>query len=174
MSLEMPEELSSLEANGGIYAVWMLLQHLGIDADIQQLIEVCGYEAGYGATMIGLAVGLKNFGFNVQFYTEHDPDLQDIEKLSYAEAAQLQLPVLPAIGYAEILQAFEQNKFVIAYYDTFEGIGNHSLVYDIDEAEISFFDSFDAMSAEDFERQRQAEGICRQVITVDVNDYIAS
>ena len=72
------------------------------------------------------------------------------------------------------MQAFEQNKFVIAYYDTFEGIGNHSLVYDIDEAEISLFDSFDAMSAEDFERQRQAEGICRQVITVDVNDYIAS
>ena len=174
MSLEMPEELSSLEANGGIYAVWMLLQHLGIDADIQQLIEVCGYEAGYGATTIGLAVGLKKFGFNVQFYTEHDPDLQDIEKLSYAEAAQLQLPVLPAIGYAEILQAFEQNKFVIAYYDTLEGVGNHSLVYDIDEAEISFFDSFDTMSAEDFERQRQAEGICRQVITVDVNDYIAS
>ncbi|QXW26874.1 peptidase C39 [Acinetobacter johnsonii] len=173
MSLEMPEELSSLEANGGIYAVWICAD-LGIDADIQQLIEVCGYEAGYGATTIGLAVGLKKFGFNVQFYTEHDPDLQDSEKLSYAEAEQLQLPVLPAIGYAEILQAFEQNKFVIAYYDTFEGIGNHSLVYDIDEAEISFFDSFDAMSAEDFERQRQAEGICRQVITVDVNDYIAS
>lgn len=174
MALEMPEELSSLEANGGIYAVWMLLQHLGIDADIQQLMEVCGHEAGYGATTIGLAVGRKKFGFNVQFYTEHDPDLQESEKRSYAEAAQLQLPVLPAIGYAEILHAFEQNKFVIVYYDTFEGIGNHSLVYDIDEAEISFFDSFDAMSAEDFERQRQAEGICRQVITVDVNDYIAS
>ena len=174
MALEMPEELSSLDANGGIYAVWMLLQHLGIDADIQQLIEVCGYEAGYGATTIGLAVGLKKFGFNVQFYTEHDPDLQEGEKLSYAEAAQLQLPVLPAIGYAHIQQAFEQNQFVIAYYDTLEGVGNHSLVYDINEAEISFFDSFDAMSAEDFERQRQAEGICRQVITVDVNDYIAS
>ena len=41
MSMEIPDELANLDANGGIYAVWMLLQHLGIDADIQQLIEVC-------------------------------------------------------------------------------------------------------------------------------------
>ncbi|WP_180076777.1 cysteine peptidase family C39 domain-containing protein [Acinetobacter sp. YH12251] len=174
MSLEMPEELANLEANGGIFAVWMLLQHLGIDADIQQLIEVCAYEADHGTTTIGLAVGLKKFGFQVKFYTEHDPELQDSEKRSYAEADQLELPILPAIGYAQIQQAFEQNQFVIVYYDTLEGVGNHSLVYDIDETEISFFDSFDAMPAEVFEQQRGAEGICRQVITVGVNNYVAS
>ncbi|WP_353141553.1 cysteine peptidase family C39 domain-containing protein [Acinetobacter pragensis] len=172
MALEMPEELANLEANGGIYAVWMLLQHLGIDADIQQLTEVCSYDAEHGATTIGLAVGLKKFGFNVQFYTDEDPDLQEQEKLSYAEAELLNLPVLPALAYPQIQQAFEQNKFVIVYYDTLEGVGNHSLVYDMDETEISFFDSFDAMSAEVFEQQRQAEGICRQVITVDVNDDV--
>ena len=174
MSMEIPDELANLEANGGIYAVWMLLQHLGIDADIQQLIEVCAYEAGQGTTTIGLAVGLKKFGFQVKFYTEHDPELQDSEKRSYAVADQLELPVLPAIGYAQIQQAFEQNQFVIVYYDTLDGVGNHSLVYDIDETEISFFDSFDAMPADVFEQQRGAEGICRQVITVDVNDYVAS
>ncbi|WP_180162987.1 cysteine peptidase family C39 domain-containing protein [Acinetobacter sp. YH12069] len=174
MSMEIPDELANLEANSGIYAVWMLLQHLGIDADIQQLIEVCAYEAGHGTTTIGLAVGLKKFGFLVKFYTEHDPELQDSEKRSYAEADQLELPILPAIGYAQIQQAFEQNQFVIVYYDTLEGVGNHSLVYEIDEAEISFFDSFDAMPADVFEQQRGAEGICRQVITVDVNDYVAS
>ncbi|MEN8992082.1 hypothetical protein ABD624_08935 [Avibacterium paragallinarum] len=174
MSMEIPDELANLDANGGIYAVWMLLQHLGIDADIQQLIEVCAYEAGHGTTTIGLAVGLKKLGFQVKFYTEHDPELQDSEKRSYAEADQLELLVLPAIGYAQIQQAFEQNQFVIVYYDTLEGVGNHSLVYEIDEAEISFFDSFDAMPADVFEQQRGAEGICRQVITVDVNDYVAS
>lgn len=174
MSMEIPDELANLDANGGIYAVWMLLQHLGIDADIQQLIEVCAYEAGHGTTTIGLAVGLKKFGFLVKFYTEHDPELQDSEKRSYAEADQLELSILPAIGYAQIQQAFEQNQFVIVYYDTLEGVGNHSLVYDIDETEISFFDSFDAMPAEVFEQQRGAEGICRQVITVNVNDYMAS
>ncbi|WP_180173972.1 MULTISPECIES: cysteine peptidase family C39 domain-containing protein [unclassified Acinetobacter] len=174
MSMEIPDELANLEANGGIYAVWMLLQHLGIDADIQQLIEVCAYEAGHGTTTIGLAVGLKKFGFQVKFYTEHDPELQDSEKRSYAEADQLELSILPAIGYAQIQQAFEQNQFVIVYYDTLDGVGNHSLVYDIDETEISFFDSFDAMPADVFEQQRGAEGICRQVIIVDVNDYVAS
>lgn len=174
MSMQIPDELANLEANGGIYAVWMLLQHLGIDADIQQLIEVCGYEAEHGTTTIGLALGLKKFGFNVSFSTAPDPDLQDSEKRSYAEAERLELPVLPAISYAEIQQAFEQNQFVIVYYDTLDGVGNHSLVYDIDETEISFFDSFEAMPADVFEQQRQADGICRQVITVDVNEYVAN
>ncbi|WP_374663597.1 cysteine peptidase family C39 domain-containing protein [Acinetobacter sp.] len=173
MSMQIPDELANLEANGGIYAVWMLLQHLGIDADIQQLIEVCGYEAEHGTTTIGLALGLKKFGFNVSFSTAPDPDLQDSEKRSYAEAEQLKLPILPAISYVQIQQAFEQNQFVIVYYDTLDGVGNHSLVYDIDETEISFFDSFEAMLADVFEQQRQADGICRQVITVDVNEYVA-
>ncbi|OTG79112.1 peptidase C39 [Acinetobacter sp. ANC 5054] len=174
MSVQIPDELADLEANGGIYAVWMLLQHLGIDAEIQQLIEVCGYEAGHGTTTIGLALGLKKFGFQVEFSTAPDPDLQDSEKRQYAEAEQLKLPIVPAISYAEIQQAFEQNQFVIVYYDTLEGVGNHSLVYDIDETEISFFDSFDAMPAKVFEQQRRAEGICSQVITVDANQYFAN
>ena len=172
MALEMPEELANLEANGGVFAVWMLLQHLGIDADIQQLVEVCGYDAGNGTTTIGLAVGLKKFGFNVQFYTEHYPDLQQSEKLSYQEAEQLGLPILPALNYEQIQQAFDQNKFVIVYYDTLEGVGNHSFVYDVNADEICFFDSFDPMPASVFEQQRKAEGICRQVIVVEKNDYI--
>jgi len=159
MAVNIPESLMNLEANGGIYAVWMLLQHLYIDADIEQLIEVCGYDAENGTTTIGLAVGLKKFGFDVQFYTDEDPELQEQEKLSYAEAEQLKLPVLAAINYQQIQQAFEQNKFVIVYYDTLDGIGN--------ETEICFFDSFDAMPASVFEQQQKAEGICRQVIIID-------
>ncbi|MGE8559008.1 MAG: cysteine peptidase family C39 domain-containing protein [Acinetobacter sp.] len=174
MALEIPEELANLEANGGIFAVWMLLQHLGIDAEIQQLLEVCGYEAENGTTTIGLAVGLKKFGFHVQFYTDLDPDLQESEKLSYLEAEQLNLPILPALNYQQIQQAFEQNKFVIVYYDTLENVGNHSLVYDVNEDEICFFDSFDAMPASIFEQQRKAEGICRQVIVVEANNDIDS
>jgi hypothetical protein len=168
MALEMPEELANLDANAGIFAVWMLLQHLGIDADISQLIEVCGYEVDNGTTTIGLAVGLKKFGFDVQFYTDDDPNLQDSEKLSYQEAEQLHLPILPACNYQHIQQAFEQHKFVIVYYDTLEGVGNHSLIYDVNEHEICFFDRFDVMPALVFEQQRQGEGICRQVIVVDL------
>ncbi|SLA40514.1 Uncharacterised protein [Mycobacteroides abscessus subsp. abscessus] len=70
-----------------------------------------------------MAVGLKKFGFKVQFYTDPDPDLQDSEKLSYAKAEQLKLPVLAAIGYQQIQQVFDENKFVIVYYDTLEAHG---------------------------------------------------
>ena len=53
------------------------------------------------------------------------------------------------------------------YYDTLDVVGNHSLVYSIDEQEICFFDSFDAMPASVFEQQRKAEGICRQAIIIE-------
>ena len=174
MALEMPEELANLEANGGLFAVWMLLQHLGIDADIQQLVDVCGYDSENGTTTIGLAVGLKKFGFNVQFYTDHDPDLQESEKLSYQEAEQLDLPILPALNYQQIQQAFDQNKFLIVYYDTLEDVGNHSLVYDVNADEICFFDSFDAMPASVFEQQRRVEGIYRHVNIKKKNGYTES
>lgn len=171
MSKEIPEELANLEANGGIYAVWMLLQHLGIDADIEQLKEVCGYEDGFGTSTIGLAVGLKKFGYPVQFGTDEDLDIQPQEVISYKEAEQLNLSITSAFSYKQIQDAFEQNKFVIVYYDTLEEVGNHSLVYDINETEICFFDSFDAMPKQVFEQQRALEGICRQAIIIETQNY---
>ena len=99
MLSNLPKKLANLEANAGIYAVWMIFRHLGLDPDIEQLKDVCGYVEGDGTTTIGLAVGLKKFGFNVQFYIEQDPDIQDQEKMSYAEAKVLDLPVLNAIEY---------------------------------------------------------------------------
>lgn len=166
MSMEIPDELANLEANGGIYAVWMLLQHLGLDVEIDQLVDVCGYDE-YGTSTLGLAIGLKKFGYQVQFHTDEDlePSVEDLKEL--ALATQVQLPVFPALEYKEILKAFEQKKYLIVYYDTLEGEGNHSLVYAVDENEISFFDSFEAMPAKLFEQQRAQEGIFRQVIVVD-------
>lgn len=169
--MEIPSELANLEANGGIYAVWMLLQHLGIDAEIQQLIDVCGYETGFGTSTIGLAVGLKKFGFNIQFSTDEDLNIQPQEQISYRAAEQLNLAITPALSYEQIQNAFEQHKFVIVYYDTLAGVGNHSLVYDINENEICFFDSFDAMSKPVFQQQRALDGICKQSIVVEVNAF---
>lgn len=169
MSTNLPDELVNLDANAGIYAVWMIFQHLGIDPDIEQLKSVCGYMDGDGTTTIGLAVGLKKFGFQVEFSTDHDPELQPQEIVSYQEAESLNLPVLPVMSFEEIQAAFDAQKFVIVYYDSLDGVGNHSLVYDITETEISFFDSFEPMTKATFEQQRAVEGVCRQVITVQVN-----
>ncbi len=67
---------------------------------------------------------------------------------------------------------FDQNKFVIVYYDTLEGVGNHSLIYGIDDEQIEFFDSFEAMPKLVFEQQRQVEGICRQAILIDDRAFV--
>ncbi len=39
MALEIPESLVNLEANCGIFALWMLFQHHGVEMDISELIQ---------------------------------------------------------------------------------------------------------------------------------------
>ncbi|WP_262471024.1 hypothetical protein [Acinetobacter sp. WU_MDCI_Abxc22] len=70
------------------------------------------------------------------------------------------------LTYQDIQTNIEQGYAIVVYYDTLEGIGNHSLVYSIDDQEICFYDSFDPMKKNIFEQQRQAEGICQQVIII--------
>lgn len=166
MSLDIPEQLQNMNANCGIYAVWMLLQHCDIEIDIQELANVCAYDEEYGTFSIGLAVGLKKMGFTVTFHTDEDLHKDVNELPSYREAERLNIPILPALNYSALQHAVEQNHWVIVYYDTFAGVGNHSLIYDINEREISFFDHFDVMTPAIFEQQRKVEGICQQAILI--------
>lgn len=169
MNLQLPKELVELEANCGMFAVWVVLQHYSIQIEIEQLAKLCHYDPEDGTFSIGLAVGLKKLGFDITFYTDDDPNIHEKEIACYAEARSLNIQIHKALSYQEIQKAVEQGLFAIVYYDTLEGVGNHSLVYSIDEKEICFFDSFDAMSATIFEQQRKAEGICQQVIII--GDY---
>lgn len=172
MSDQIPQSLAELEANGGIFAIWKLFQHYGVDLIIEDLVQLCRHSPDEGTYGIALAVALKKLGLDVTFYTEHDPDPQTTELYFYREASKLNIPVEGVLSYQGICQAIQQGQFVIVYYDTLDGIGNHSLVYDADETEISFFDSFDAMPAAVFEHQRQQEGICQQVIVIDDRNFV--
>ncbi len=172
MSEQIPPELANLEANGGIFAIWKLFQHYGVDLVIEDLVQLCRHSAEEGTYGIALAVALKRLGLDVSFSTEHDPDPQPIELDFYQQASTLGIPVEAEMDYAAIQHAVNQGRFVIVYYDTLEGVGNHSLVYEIDDEEISFFDSFEAMPAQVFEQQRQQEGICQQVIVIDDRHFV--
>ena len=172
MTEQMPQKLMDLEANGGIFAIWKLFQHYGIDLVIEDLVKLCGHSAEEGTYGITLAVALRKLGLDVTFYTEHDPEPQPTEVKFYREASQLNIEVKEVLSYQGILDAVNAGQFVIVYYDTLEGVGNHSLVYDADETEISFFDSFDAMPRNVFEQQRRAEGICQQAIVIDDRHFV--
>ena len=164
--MDIPKQLQDLPANGGLYAIWMLFQHYEVDLEITDLVQLCHHTEDEGTSTISLAVALKQLSLHVSFYTDPDSDLQPTEQWFYQKAAEMSIPVQAAIEYAQILQAIEQGKFVIVYYDTLDGVGNHSLIYSADSEEVCFFDSFDAMPIAVFEQQRQAEGICRQVIII--------
>lgn len=167
MSLDIPESLLRLEANCGVFAIWLILKQYHIHIDIADLIQLCRHDQQEGTFTIDLAVALKKLGFEVSLYTDPDPDIDEKEKQSYVDAQRLQIPIKRALTYSAIQQAFVEDKFIIVFYDTLQGIGNQSLVYSINEQEIAFCDHFEIMSKSVFERQRQADGICQQVIVIE-------
>jgi len=173
MSIELPQDLQSLEANSGIYAIWMIFHHYGIDLHIPDLVQLTQHNDEMGASSIALTVALKTLGLDVEFFTETDPAKQPLEIQFYQKAQELKVPVHEyPLSYADIQKSVDNGHFVIVFYDTLEGVGNHSLIYEINEKEISFFDSFNAMSKEVFEQQRRVEGICQQVIVIDDRNFV--
>ena len=173
MSVEIPEDLQNLEANSGIFSIWMIFHHYGIDLHIPDLVQLCRYDPEMGTSTIALAVALRTLGLDVTFFSEYDADKQPVELEFYQQAHRLNIPVIEQpLSYAEIQENVEAGRFVIVFYDTLEGVGNHSLIYEIDENEISFFDSFESMPKEVFEQQRRVAGICQQAIVVDDRNFV--
>ncbi len=119
------------------FAVWMVLQHHGVQIDVAELIKVCRYD-DEGTYTIALAVALKKLGFEVSFHSDHDPNISPSERMSYKEAKVLRIPTGPALSYQDIQTETQNGKMVIVYYDTLEGVGNQSLIYSIDQNEICF------------------------------------
>lgn len=171
MAVQIPPSLAQLQANCGVYAMWMIFQHHGLDKDIDELVQLSGHDYEEGTFTIALAVALKKLGFDVSFYSDVDPQMDEKEIPLYAEAQELGISIQAALRYSEIQNAVQQQKFVIVYYDSLEGVGNQSLIYSIDDCEICFFDSFEAMPAQVFEQQRKVEGICRQAIVIDDRNF---
>ncbi|MEB3754140.1 cysteine peptidase family C39 domain-containing protein [Acinetobacter sp. MD2(2019)] len=172
MAIEIPDALTHLEANCGVFALWMLLQHHGVHIEIADLAQACRHDAEEGTFTIALSLALKKLGFDVSFYTAPDPNISASERQCYADAKALNIPIKAALTYAEIQHSIEQGNMAIVYYDTLDGIGNQSLVYSIDDREICFFDSFESMPKQIFEQQRHAEGICAQAILIDDRSFV--
>jgi hypothetical protein len=172
MSINIPDELLELEANSGIFAIWMVFHHYGIDLNIADLVQLTEHNAEDGASGIALTVALKTLGLDVVFHTDIDPEPQARELEFYRAASLMHIPVERALTVEEIEQKMQAGRFVIAFYDTLEGVGHHSLIYSIDEKEVCFFDSFDPMPKTLFAQQRQAEGICQQAIVIDDRNFV--
>ncbi|WP_291371108.1 cysteine peptidase family C39 domain-containing protein, partial [Acinetobacter sp. UBA5934] len=92
MRIELPEDLQSLEANSGIYAIWMIFHHYGVDLHIPDLVQLTQHNDEMGTSSIALAVALKTLGLDVEFFTETDPDKQPLEIQFYQKAQELKVP----------------------------------------------------------------------------------
>ena len=67
-------------------------------------------------------------------FTETDPDKQPLEIQFYQKAQELKLHVHEyPLSYTDIQKLVDKGRFVIVFYDTLEEVGNHSLIYEINE-----------------------------------------
>ena len=80
MSLDIPDPLLQLEANCGVFAVWLILKQYQSNIDIAELIQLCRHDYNEGTFTIALAVALKKLGFEVSFYTAPDPILMKLKR----------------------------------------------------------------------------------------------
>lgn len=170
--IKVPKSLRQLQANCGPLAVWLVLDHYKIEVKLTTLLKACRHDPENGTFPIGLAVALKKFGFDVAFYGDKDPAPNELEIICYDDAEKLHLPIRPALSYQEIQKVFEDQKIVIVSYESLQGIGCMSVVYSMNEQEISFCEDLEPMSAAVFEQQRKVEGICQQVIVVGECNYL--
>ena len=81
--LNIPESLLQLEANCGVFAVWLIIKQYQTHIDIADLIQLCRHDQQEGTFTIALAVALKKLGFEVSLYTDPDPNIDEKEQQSY-------------------------------------------------------------------------------------------
>ena len=91
MSIEIPEDLQNLEANSGIFSIWMIFHHYGIDLHIPDLVQLCRHNPEMGTSTIALAVALQTLGLDVAFFSEYDADKQPVELDFYQQAQTLKI-----------------------------------------------------------------------------------
>ena len=70
MGVEIPEDLQNLEANSGIFSIWMIFHHYGIDLHIPDLVQLCRHNPEMGTSTGALAVAWQTLGLDVAFFSE--------------------------------------------------------------------------------------------------------
>ena len=164
---DAPAALLRLEGNCGPVSAWMALKHLRKRVAAERVVRACRHSAGYGTFTVALAVGLRELGLEVEFFSEPDPDRQPAEVRCYARAEQTGVPVNAAIDLPDLLARVDDRHVAIVFYDADAETGHFSpLAGCEDERLVLPNDPAGGMEADRFEALWRAPGILRQCVLV--------
>lgn len=114
---EVPPEFFGISGNNGPICIWGVLNYFGRPCtDITQILSNCLYSKQHGTFTIGLALGLKRFGLEVQFFSEPDNSLNSIEAEAYERAKKYDVTPKPAISINKFGKMAEKHNLGIVYF----------------------------------------------------------
>jgi hypothetical protein len=163
----VPGSLLSLEAGCGVICGWLALRHYRKKVSIKRLIRLSKFMRSQGTYAVALAVALRECGLPVIFLTDEDNDKKPIEIIAYRHAKRLNIRILSGPTIRDLKSHLRQNKFVIALFNTKEGVAHFSPIREITGRRVFFDDPSEPdMSTWAFNKRRAAPGICRHTIII--------
>lgn len=165
--MHVPASLLSLESGCGVICGWLAMRHYRKKVSIKRLIRLCKFIKSQGTYAVALAVALRKLGLPVVFLTDEDNDKKPAEIVAYRQAKKLNIRVLPGPTIRDLNGYIRQQKFVIALFDTKEGIAHFSQVREITGGRVFLNDPVEPdMSTRVFNKRRAAPGICRHTLVI--------
>ncbi len=162
-----PEEILKMDGHCGLVAAWSVLHYFGKHISVPEIIASCRYTKRYGVFSVCLAAGLKEYGLQVSFHSDHDDHIGGFEKRGYARAHRLGLAVRPALDLPSVLRERKRGRIPIVLFNTPSDsghfsplLGHRSGVLRLPLAEGR------AMPTEEFLVAWSAPGILRQCVVV--------
>ena len=163
---DAPEDLRSLNGGCGPLVAWQVLANFGKRVTSNELLAACRFDANVGVYPVGLAVALARFGLRVEFFSDHDPSPEDLERKLYREADSLGVKLAEGISLEKFAAWAQDGAVGIVFYEAKSGepYGHFTPVLGLYHGEVITPNEGDGISTGMLEQARQAPGILRQLI----------
>ena len=164
---DAPAGLYAIDGNCGLLAAWGVLTYFGRRTSVRQLIKSCRYTKAHGVFTIALALALHDHGLTVVFHSDPDPDPRPIERICYARARAVGLPVKPAISVRTLVRQTDRQHVGVVFYNTPDDIGHCSPLLGLRSDNLRLpYSQTGSMSVREFSKRWREPEILRQCIVV--------
>lgn len=159
-----PSALLGLDGHCGPLAVWGVLRHLRVRTSAPSLIRALRHSTK-GVFTISIAVVLAEYGLEVAFHSDTDPDIQPLEHQLYAKARRLGVSIEPAASVQYLASAVRNERVPVVFYRLLNGEGHFSPMLGVcDKHVVLPYGNPERLTVETFRRAWRRPGFPRQVV----------
>jgi hypothetical protein len=164
---DAPTGLYAIDGNCGLLAAWGVLTYFGRRTSVRTLVKSCRYTKEHGVFTIALALALRDQGLSVVFHSDPDPHPKPIERICYARARAVGLPLKPAINVRTLVRQTNRRHVSVVFYNTPDDVGHFSPLLGLRSDNLRLpYSRTGSMSVREFSNRWKEAEILRQCIVV--------